>query len=154
MLRLGYRVNPVVSINDRLGDLNSIHSRVDRPPTPKPHDLEMEQNIRNNNLGEDELPRRKWRYKMPKMDVAAEKRAMTVNEEFEEYDIEKMEMRADKLSDVPQLKKRARRFDEETANELIQVSMIKLGVHSRLSRSPRERHEAPSENTVKLCIGT
>merc|ERR1712126_505636 len=44
-------------------------------------------------------------------------------EKFEEYDIEQMKARATKFSDVPCLKRRARRFDEETANELVQVKV-------------------------------
>ena len=40
---------------------------------------------------------------------------------YQEYDIDKMKDRANKYSDVPCLKRRARRFDEETANELVQI---------------------------------
>lgn len=39
---------------------------------------------------------------------------------YQEYDIDKMEGRAEKFSDVYTLKRRARRFDEETADELVQ----------------------------------
>jgi len=39
---------------------------------------------------------------------------------YQEYDIDKMEDRAEKFSDVNMLKRRARRFDEETADELVQ----------------------------------
>jgi len=42
-------------------------------------------------------------------------------EVYQEYDLDLMKERADKYSDVPSLKRRARRFDEETANELVQV---------------------------------
>jgi len=41
-------------------------------------------------------------------------------EVYQEYDIDKMEDRAHKFSDVVTLKRRARRFDEETADELVQ----------------------------------
>jgi len=41
-------------------------------------------------------------------------------EMYQEYDIDKMEGRAEKFSDVYTLKRRARRFDEETADELVQ----------------------------------
>ncbi len=71
-------------------------------------------------------PRKKMRgYKKPKMDVMAARKEM-MPDELEEYNIPKMEERAEKLSDVPTLKRRARRFDEETANELVQVREAKL----------------------------
>ena len=40
---------------------------------------------------------------------------------FQTYDIDQMKDRAEKFSDVKTLKRRARRFDEETADELVQV---------------------------------
>jgi len=48
--------------------------------------------------------------------------AAPLMEIFQEYDIGKMKDRASKYSDVPCLKQRARRFDEETANELVMVN--------------------------------
>ena len=59
---------------------------------------------------------------------------------FQEYDIDKMVGRADRLSDVPLLKKRARRFEEETANELVQLKEAKRK-NVRFKRFKEEEEE-------------
>ena len=43
-----------------------------------------------------------------------------------EYPIEKMEQRAERLSDMPTLRKRKNRFDEETASEFTSVTEAKI----------------------------
>ena len=45
---------------------------------------------------------------------------------FKEFDVDKMVERAEKFSDVPLLKKRTRRFDDEVAPELVNVRDAKL----------------------------
>ena len=47
-------------------------------------------------------------------------------ENFEEINVEKLEERAELYSDVPTLKKRRRRFEEETAPELVNVTNAKV----------------------------
>lgn len=45
---------------------------------------------------------------------------------FEEINVEKLEERAELYSDVPTLKKRRRRFEEETAYELVNITNAKV----------------------------
>lgn len=44
---------------------------------------------------------------------------------FQEYDIDQMEFRADRFSDMGAIKARAERFEEDTANELVKVTEAK-----------------------------
>ena len=52
---------------------------------------------------------------------------MVVNlEDHEEFNIEKMENRAEEFNDMPTLRKRVKRFDEEVAPPFVNISIAKL----------------------------
>ena len=68
-------------------------------------------------------------------------REMGVNlENHEEFNIEKMENRAEDFNDMPTLRKRVKRFDEEVAPPFVSISIAKLK-NLRLKRFEKKEED-------------
>ena len=87
--------------------------------------------------------RQQWKYKKPKFIEPP------LVEHFEEFPIQKMEERAERLSDMPLLRKRKYRFDEETATEFTSVTEAKKK-NLRLERFKTTDHGDDDENDVEV----
>merc|ERR1712156_1283648 len=79
---------------------------------------------RNEKTGISKRNKKKKYLTMPTIETLRE---MGVNlDNHEEFNIEKMENRAEEFNDMPTLRKRVKRFDEEVAPPFVNISIAKL----------------------------
>merc|ERR1712200_93912 len=93
---------------------------------------------RNEKTGISKRNKKKKYLTMPTIETLRE---MGVNlENNEEFNIEKMENRAEEFNDMPTLRKRVKRFDEEVAPPFVNISIAKLK-NLRLKRFEKEEED-------------